>query len=289
MQPSLFLSHGAPDLPLRPSPAREFLKGLGARLDPPTAILCISAHWGSRLPRIGSSPQPKTIHDFSGFPEQLYQITYPAPGDPQLAARVAERLRTSGFEAELDPNRGLDHGAWNPLSMIYPQAQIPVVQLSIQPQRDPEHHYRLGQALAPLRQENVLILASGSLTHNLSLFRRYRFEDPPPAWVSEFAQWLQQALEGERWEDLMHYRERAPYALENHPTDEHLLPLFVAWGAGGSAQQLHSSTTYGILNMGAYGFGETSWPPRPICATDWPLIEPSSPTNAPCSPICARV
>ncbi len=256
MQPSLFVSHGAPDLPLRPSAARDFLKGLGSQLDLPTAILCVSAHWGSRTSRISSSPQPQTIHDFSGFSEELYQLTYPAPGAPKLAMQVADLLQNSGVEADLDPKRGLDHGAWNPLLMIYPDAQIPVVQLSIQPQQDPEHHYRLGQALAPLRQENVLILASGSITHNLSLLRGHGFEDPPPAWMSEFVEWLQQALEEERWDDLMQYRQRAPFAVENHPTDEHLLPLFVAWGAGGKAQMLHSSTTYGILNMGAYGFGD---------------------------------
>jgi len=160
MQPSLFVSHGAPDLPLRPSAARDFLKGLGSQLDLPTAILCVSAHWGSRTPRISSSPQPQTIYDFSGFSEALYQITYPAPGDPQLAARVADLLLNSGFEADLDPKRGLDHGAWNPLLMIYPGAQIPVLQLSIQPRQSPVYHYRLGQALASLRQENVLILAA---------------------------------------------------------------------------------------------------------------------------------
>ncbi len=256
MQPTLFVSHGAPDLPLRPSAAQTFLKGLTDKLDPPTAILCVSAHWGSRTPQLSSSPQPPTIHDFSGFPQELYQLSYPAPGDPELASRVADLLQAAGFAATLDHQRGLDHGAWNPLLMIYPEAQIPVVQLSIQPGRDPEHHYRLGQVLTPLRQANVLILASGSITHNLSYFRRHQFDDPAPAWVNEFAEWLQQALQEDRLEDLFHYREIAPFAVVNHPTDEHLLPLFVALGAGGLAHLLHSSITYGILNMGAYGFGD---------------------------------
>ena len=256
MQPTLFVSHGAPDLPLRPSAAQDFLKSLANRLEPPSAILCVSAHWGSRDPKLSSSPQPTTIHDFSGFPEALYQLSYPAPGNPELASRVADLLQGSGFGATLDPQRGLDHGAWNPLLMIYPEAQIPVVQLSMQPDRDPEYHYRLGQALIPLRQENVLLLASGSITHNLSCFRHHQFDDPAPAWVSEFAEWLQQALQEGRLADLFHYQEIAPFAVENHPTDEHLLPLFVALGAGGPAQLLHSSTTYGILNMGVYGCGD---------------------------------
>lgn len=256
MQPSLFISHGAPDLPLHPSPAQEFLKGLGSQLPRPTAILCVSAHWGSPTPRLSSTPWPPTIHDFTGFPEALYHLTYPAPGSPELAARGLCLLKQSGFEVTLDPQRGLDHGAWNPLLMIYPEAEIPVVQLSIQPQLDPGHHYRLGQALAPLRQENILILASGSLTHNLNYFRGHGFNDPPPEWVREFADWIQEAVAQDRWEDLLNYRKRAPFAVENHPTDEHLLPLFVALGAGDRGRLLHSSFTYGILNMGAFGFGD---------------------------------
>lgn len=255
-QPSLFVSHGAPDLPLRPSPARDFLSQLGSQLNPPAAILCVSAHWESRSPRLSGSSHPKTIHDFSGFPSELYQLSYPAPGSPELAERTADLLRQSGFDADLDPERGLDHGAWNPLLMIYPTAQIPVVQLSIQPQLGPQHHYRLGQALAALRHENVLILASGSITHNLRFFRGYDSADPPPEWVRAFAEWVQEAVLEGRISDLLNYRHLAPFAVKNHPTEEHLLPFFVALGAGEKAQLLHSSYTYGILNMGAYGFGD---------------------------------
>jgi len=264
MFPSLFVSHGAPTFPLTDAPARGFLEGLAADLPArPRAILAISAHWETAQPAVTTRPINATIHDFSGFPEELYRMTYPAPGSAWLADRVAALLADGGEAVARDPERGLDHGAWVPLRLIYPDADIPVVQLSIQRGAGPAHHLRLGRLLAPLRAEGVLVLGSGSFTHDLSSFREYyhALHAPAPAWVDAFADWTTLALEEGRIDDLIAYRERAPHARRNHPTEEHLLPLFVALGAGGEAgpaRHLHLSTTHGILRMDAFAFGEAA-------------------------------
>jgi 4,5-DOPA dioxygenase extradiol len=256
--PVLFVSHGAPTLPLESGAAHDFLAGVGAALDRPRAILAVSAHWESGQPAVSTAVQPETIYDFHGFPEALYRLRYPAPGAPQLAARVAGLLAAGGMPARPDPQRGLDHGAWTPLILMYPQADIPVTQLSVQPQAGAEYHLRLGEALRPLRDEGVLILASGSVTHNLREFRAHHRDAQPPAWVTEFNEWLAAALLEGRHADLAAYRSSAPHAVRNHPTEEHLLPLFVAAGAGGTesnARRLHSSYAYGVIGMDAYRFG----------------------------------
>lgn len=226
----------------------------------PRAILVVSAHWETSLPSVTATAVNATIHDFYGFPEELYAIRYPAPGAPWLADRVAQLLAPSGQVIVKDPDRGLDHGAWVPLSLIYPQADVPVAQLSIQSSLGPEYHYRIGQLLAPLRSEGVLVLASGSFTHDLSSYREYyhALHAPAPAWVEAFADWMADALKGQRTKDLLNYRNVAPEARRNHPTEEHLLPLFVAMGAGadGRTQHLHTSTTHGVLRMDAFAFGD---------------------------------
>ena len=256
--PTLFLSHGAPTLPLTDTPAREFLARLGHLLPRPKAILVVSAHWETRRPAVNAVDRNDTIHDFYGFPRPLYQLRYPAPGAPDLAHAIEQRLRRSGFDCDVDRRRGLDHGAWVPLHLAYPQADIPVLQLSVQPHLGPEHHLRLGHALAPLRDDGILIVASGSMTHNLSEFRGAGPNDPAPDWVNAFAEWFDAALQADRIDDLLHYRERAPFARKNHPTEEHLLPLYVAIGAAGRearAERLHTSSTYGVLRMDVYAFG----------------------------------
>lgn len=252
--PSVYVTHGAPTLPIDPGPARDLLTGLGGRLGRPKAILAVSAHWGGAEPQASLSPHPRTLHDFGGFPAELYRMQYPAPGAPELARRAIELLGEAGLPGATVPDRGLDHGAWVPLMLMYPEADVPVTQLSIQPHRDPRHHFELGRALAPLRDEGVLIVASGSATHNLHEFRGQGPEAPTPDWVREFACWLDQAITEGRTEDLLDYRRRAPQAVRNHPTDEHLLPLYVAMGAGGQGRVLHGSYTYGILYMGTYAF-----------------------------------
>lgn len=181
--PALFISHGAPTLALEPGPTRGFLAQLGSGFERPRAILSISAHWETPAPEISAVLQPETIHDFYGFPEALYAMRYPAPGAPELAARAVQLLAGSGIGA-VTAQRGLDHGAWVPLMLMYSQADIPVTQLSVQSVLGPEHHWRMGEALRPLRDEGVLIIASGSVTHNLREFGRHRYDSPPPSWVS---------------------------------------------------------------------------------------------------------
>lgn len=244
--PAIFVSHGSPMTLVEPSAARDFLSGLGATLPRPAAILVISAHWGTEAPTVSNAARPETIHDFFGFPSQLYDLRYAAPGAPDLAERVSALTGAAPVE------HGLDHGAWVPLLLGWPAADIPVAQLSVQPGQGPAHHVRMGQALAPLREQGVLILASGALTHNL---RAYFSDDPRAVSRSQgFADWMAAAVTTDRREDLLAYRERAPDAAFAHPTDEHLLPLFVALGAAkGAGEVLHRSLD-GNMAMDAYGW-----------------------------------
>jgi len=255
--PSLFLSHGAPTLPLTDTPARTFLHGLGRDLPRPRAILVVSAHWETDRPAVNAVTWNETIHDFYGFPRALYDVLYAAPGSPALADTIATLLRQEGFACDIDSKRGLDHGAWVPLSLIYPAADIPVLQVSVQPNLGPEHHLKLGRALAPLRAQGVLIVGSGSFTHDLSEFRGHAANDPAPSWVNDFADWFDRALVESRTGDLLDYRRKAPHAVKNHPTEEHLLPLYAALGAAGAnghAERLHASATYSVLRMDVYSF-----------------------------------
>ncbi len=252
--PSVFVSHGAPILVLEDGAAHQFLLRFGNTLGRPSAIIVASAHWATAAPAVCSVNAPKTIHDFSGFPRALHELTYPAPGAPALAQRASELLSKAGIDCALDQNWGLDHGAWVPLLMMYPAADIPVMQIALQPQMGTQHHYALGRALAPLREEGVLILGSGGATHNL---RQLGSPDAqPPAWASDFSDWLHDTIAAGGTEALLNYRALAPKAAQNHPTEEHLLPLFVAAGAGSCARgrRVHTSTTYGSLMIDAYAF-----------------------------------
>jgi 4,5-DOPA dioxygenase extradiol len=255
--PAVFVSHGAPTLAVEQNDTVEFLKRLGGELGRPKAILCVSAHWNTEVPAVSAAERPETIHDFGGFPEELYRLRYPAPGAPDLAGRVRQLLGEAGLACTVLPTRGLDHGAWVPLKLIYPQADVPVTQLSVQPLLGTGHHFRLGRALAPLRGAGVLILATGSATHNLSRIGR---GGVPPGWAREFDEWLLRKISDGALEELLDYRRLAPHAAVAHPTDEHLLPLFVAMGAGSAesaprGRSLHRGWTWGSLSMAAYGFG----------------------------------
>ncbi len=255
--PALFVSHGAPTVILDESPVRTFLAKLAETVDKPKAILAVSAHWETDHPVVSDAEKPETIYDFYGFPDALYKLRYDAPGAPGLAARTAGLLNDAGLGPVTTETRGLDHGAWVPLMLGWPDADIPVTQLSIQSGKDPKWHYRLGEALRPLRDEGVLILASGNLTHNLREFRGHAIDDDPEPWASAFDEWASWAIAEGRTEDLLDYRKRAPEAVRNHPTDEHLLPLYVAMGAGAPGQpgrHLHKSYTYGVLAMDAFAF-----------------------------------
>jgi 4,5-DOPA dioxygenase extradiol len=254
--PSLFVSHGAPTLILENGPACDFLRGLGGTLPRPKAVLAVSAHWETARPTLGATPRPETIHDFFGFPDALYRMRYAAPGAPELARRAADLLAARGIATATDPERGLDHGAWVPLMLMYPGADIPVLQLSIQPQLGPAHHIAVGRALAPLRDEGVLILASGGAVHNLRALAWNR-AGAPADWAQGFDDWLVRKVEGGAVDDLVAYRERAEGAVEAHPRDEHLMPIFVALGAAGenaTGKRIYQGFEHGSLSMAAFSF-----------------------------------
>ena len=257
MLPTLFISHGSPMMPLRDQAARTFLMGLGAQIGRPRAILVASAHWDTETPEVSGVETNDTIHDFYGFPPQLYALRYPAPGAPAVAREIADLLTQQGLAATTDNERGLDHGAWVPLLLMYPDRDIPVMQLSIQSYLGPEHHLVLGQALRSLREQDILVVGSGGMTHNLGRMRAPDENSPAAPDVDAFADWMHGALTENRVDDLLDYRRKAPYAAAQHPTDEHLLPLYVALGAAGDgarAERLHASTSYGILRMDSYAF-----------------------------------
>ena len=255
--PVLFVSHGAPTLPIEPGETGAAWRALGAHLVKPKAILVISAHWATRVPMVSTSTWPETLHDFTGFPAELYQLRYPASGAPDMAGEVVSLLRLAGIAARTDESRGLDHGAWVPLMFLFPEADIPVTQLSMQADLDPAWHFALGRALRPLREQGVLIIASGSITHNLRALFAHPQGQAVPAWVSNFCDWMSDKIAASDVESLLRYRELAPFAAQNHPTDEHLLPLFVALGAAAdiaAASHLNRVMTYGILAMDAWRF-----------------------------------
>lgn len=249
--PTIFVSHGAPTLILSDAPARTFLTGLSQQIPRPTAIVAVSAHWDTDVPVVSVARKPDTIHDFYGFPEALYQLRYAAPGAPALAEKVAK------LTGAAHDHRGLDHGAWVPAMLAWPEADIPIFQLSVQPNMSPAHHIALGRKLAPLREEGVLVMGSGSAIHNLRALVRDEASEPEP-WAQAFDDWLADTLEKGDEAALADYRARAPYAREAHPTDEHFLPLHVAYGAAGEGAQgraLHRSFTLGNLSMASYAFG----------------------------------
>lgn len=260
VMPTLFVSHGAPDLILTDTSTRDFLAAYAAELPRPRAIVSVSAHFGALRPAVVADAKPEMIYDFGGFDPALYRMVYPAAGDPALAGRIAELLAGAGLDPVVVPRRGFDHGTWVPLKLLYPQADVPVVQLAVLPRQGPRVHYEMGRALAPLTREGVLIVGSGSLTHNLhEAFAHGRGpradRAASPLWVREFTDWIADRIAAGDTEALLDYRARAPHAVRNHPTDEHLLPLFVALGAGGGERlRVHHDYDFGVLAMDAYRF-----------------------------------
>lgn len=257
--PVLFVPHGAPTMALEPGAAGEAMHAFAQEIAPPKAILVISAHWDTPVPTLSAACKPDTIHDFYGFPQALYAIRYPVYGAVKWAMEARTLLEEAGFEVAIDPQRGLDHGAWVPLRIMYPDALVPVTALSLQTRLGVEHHYRLGQALAPLREAGVLIVASGNLTHNLGHFGMRRGMGVSLDYVPAFQSWLQDRIAARDIESLLDYRRRAPGAEAAHPTDEHLLPFFVALGAAGSqfdAERVYEGIEHDILVMDSVAF----WP-----------------------------
>lgn len=229
--PILFVSHGSPMQAIEPGAVGPAWQAIGRALPRPKAVLVASAHWETSLPMLTGNPKPQTIHDFSGFPPPLYALRYPAPGSPDVASRAVAHLKSAGITAGVDGCRGLDHGAWVPLSYLFPDHDVPVVQLSLQTELGTAHHVALGRALAPLAAEGVLIVGSGHATHNLRDWFGNRQQGEPMRYAQAFADWLDEKLVAHDTQALVDYRERAPEAARAHPTEEHLLPLHVAYGA----------------------------------------------------------
>jgi 4,5-DOPA dioxygenase extradiol len=256
--PALFVPHGAPTFALEPGAAGAALERLATRLPPPRAIVAVSAHWETELPTVGTAAQLETIHDFHGFPAELYAIRYPATGCPEAARDVAAALESADLPVGLDPRRGLDHGAWVPLRLMFPEADVPVIPLSIQPRDGTAGALRLGRALAPLREQGFVVIASGNVTHNLrdyAVTSRAGLGTPP--YVRAFADWMWDRLAARDVASLLDYRRLAPDAVRAHPTEEHLLPLYVALGAAGErfdVERVHAGIDSYVLAMDAYSF-----------------------------------
>jgi 4,5-DOPA dioxygenase extradiol len=241
--------------------AGESWTALAQRIGKPRAILMASAHWETNIPMVTGTTAPETIHDFGGFPAELYRIHYPAPGDPALAEQVQALLRKADICTGIEANRGLDHGAWSPLLHMYPEADVPVLQLSLQSDRGARHHLALGRALESLRDEGVLIIGSGHMTHNLrdffTLGRQNGGQTGVASYAREFRDWVDQRVQNNRADELVDWESQAPSALRAHPSPEHFLPLFVALGAAGEhwkTETVFAGFEGSALAMDAYAF-----------------------------------
>ncbi len=267
--PPIFVSHGSPMTALQPREAGHFLQTLGPALEAgfgrPKAILVASAHTLTRVPTLLAAARHQAVYDFGGFDPQLRTLRYDAPGSPALAARTAALLQAAGLPVQRVDEGGLDHGIWTPLRYMFPRADIPVLPLGWPPSWTPAQLFALGQALAPLAAMGVLVLASGSITHNLGRVFTPRgmvpVDSPASAESTAFRDWWAARTAAADWPALLDWRQQAPHALQMHPSDEHLLPFFIAAGAGTTlaetapGQRIHASLTHGELGMDAYAFG----------------------------------
>ena len=254
MLPSLFISHGSPMLALQPGASGPALARLANTLPRPKAIVVVSAHWESRELLVTGGTQPETWHDFHGFPPALYAVQYPAPGNPALATKVSELLNAAGLPTRLDAQRPFDHGAWVPLSLMYPDASIPVIQVSLPSRMGPGLQLKVGQALAALREDDILLIGSGSITHNLGELDWHAGPEVIEPWALAFRDWVVEKLGEDNQAALLDFQQQAPFAARNHPSDEHFLPLFFALGAGGKFGIVHQGFTLGALGMDIYRF-----------------------------------
>ncbi|MEK4046871.1 class III extradiol ring-cleavage dioxygenase [Paenibacillus sp. FSL H8-0048] len=255
MMPSYFFAHGAPSIVLEDNAYTKLLKEFKDHMPKPKAIVLFSAHWEEHVQSVGAAATYDTIYDFGGFQDELYQMTYPAKSDQTLADQIQNLFTAHGIENVRNETRGLDHGAWAVLKLLYPEADIPVVAMSVNRDLPNEQQYEIGKALAPLREQDVLIIASGGTVHNL---RRLNWNsDEVNGWAEQFDHWVQEKLEAWDTEALFKYDELAPYAEMAVPTSEHFIPLFIAMGAGDpgrNAQLLHRSYQYGNLSLSCWQF-----------------------------------
>ena len=256
--PTLFLSHGSPMHAINAGAAGDVWAALAKQLPQPKAVLMVTAHWDTNLPMFSGNAKPSMIYDFGGFPDALFKISYPAPGAPDIAAKAQALLKTAGITASIDGCRGLDHGTWVPLLKMYPNADVPIVQLSVQSLMNPRHHFDVGRALTPLTKEGVLIVGSGHLTHNLRDWMMMRGHTAHAPYAQKFQSWVFDRLAANDIDSLSRYREVAPDAMRAHPTEEHFLPLFVALGAAGDdakVERVFDGFEGNALAMDAYRFG----------------------------------
>ncbi|MEO8306236.1 MAG: class III extradiol ring-cleavage dioxygenase [Betaproteobacteria bacterium] len=261
--PTLFLSHGSPMNGIESTPSSLAWAALARELPKPRAVLMASAHWETSVPMLTGNPKPETIHDFGGFPDALFQVRYPAPGAPDLAAQAVALLKAAGITAGVDGCRGLDHGAWVPLRWMYPDHDVPVVEISLQPALGTARHVELGRALASLADDNVLIVGSGHATHNLRDWMSNPRRPEPLRYAQVFADWVRGRLAARDTASLIAYRELAPEAARAHPTEEHFLPLLVAWGAAGEgarAERFNTGFDGGALANDGYRFHQAFAP-----------------------------
>lgn len=251
---ALFLGHGAPNLVLSTHPANRFLRELGARLPRPRAVIVVSPHRRAAGFDVGTAPAFHAWHDFSGFAAALYRLRYDVAGAPEIADQALRCIVAAGLPATAADDSRIDHGIWVPLSLIWPQAEVPVVPIA-STGRDPGAHLALGRALRPLVAQGCLVIGSGSITHNLGDLDRLDELAPAQPWARAFDDWIAAGLEAGELDGLCDYREQAPRAAHAHPTEEHLLPLFVACGAGGPVQALYRGFSHANLSLSSYAFG----------------------------------
>jgi len=255
IMPALFLAHGSPSIVIEKGPYIDFLTQLHKTIKTPKAIVIFSAHWESRFQQISSVQQYSTIYDFSGFPPEMYKIKYPAPGSPDLAKEIQDMFTENEIASFLDEKRGLDHGVWTLLKLIYPKADIPVVALSVDPRSSPEELFRIGSIVSSLREKEILVIGSGGTVHNLG--RLNWGGNSIDKWALGFDNWLEERINSWNTEELFEYKTKAPFARDAVPTPEHFIPIFVALGAGSStknASLLHRSYQYGSLSYMSWRF-----------------------------------
>ena len=256
--PTLFVSHGAPLFALAPGASGAALRGFAKEVQTQhtlRGVVIMSPHWMSRAPAVMTTPMPETLHDFGGFPPALYELQYPAPGAPVLAQQAIGLLEAAGFQTQADAKRPLDHGAWVPLMHMFPKADVPVIQVALPHSYGPQQVFAMGQALSGLRSLGILLIGSGSMTHNLSEFAGDGAPTAP--YVLEFSRWIEDRLVASDWESLLYYASQAPHAHRAHPSDDHFLPLFFALGAAGAIPETHAhylsrEVLYGMLAMDSF-------------------------------------
>ncbi len=255
--PSLFVAHGSPLLALEDHEYAQFLQGLSQHFKTPKAIVVFSAHWDTPSQSMTMDISHNTMHDFYGFPEEMYELTYPAQGDPELNKRIDELFKKNNLKYTPVQGRGLDHGVWVILQKLYPEANIPVIELSVDSKRSPQEQYNIGAMLAELRKEDVLIIGSGGIVHNLRTISEGAQTDE---WAVEFDHWIAEELEEWDLKSLFAYRHKAPYAEQAVPPYgiEHFIPLFYAMGAADDerkAKRLFQEYQYGNLSLNCWMFG----------------------------------